>query len=92
MELKNGKNSIYIGNSEEDYEATIQFRKIKDGVVEVYHTGVGEKLKGQGIAGKLVDALVERAKEENFKVIPTCSFADKKMNENCEYKEFIYKE
>lgn len=40
----------------------------------VSHTGVSPRLRGQGIAMKLVKAAVEWARENNIKVIPQCSY------------------
>ena len=47
---------------------------IKDNVLNAYHTGVRKELEGQGIAAKLFDKMVEYARENNYKVIPSCSY------------------
>lgn len=38
------------------------------------HTGVPPELGGRGIAAKLVEALVEDARAQGFKVVPQCSY------------------
>jgi len=38
---------------------------------------VDPSLRGQGIAEKLVDAMVEEMKEQNKKIKPTCSYVVK---------------
>ena len=38
------------------------------------HTGVPPELGGRGIAAKLVEALVEDARTQGFKVVPQCSY------------------
>jgi len=40
---------------------------------------VSDKLKGQGIAGKLLDVAVDYARKNNFKVHPVCSYVVKKF-------------
>lgn len=50
------------------------------------HTEVSEKLKGQGIAGKLLDEATKYARENNFKVKPVCSYVVKKF-ESGEYDD-----
>ncbi len=47
---------------------------LQNGILNAYHTGVRRELEGQGIAGKLFDELVKYARENNYKVIPTCSY------------------
>lgn len=40
------------------------------------HTWVDDCLRGQGVARKLLDVLVEFAREKQLKIIPTCSYVD----------------
>jgi predicted GNAT family acetyltransferase len=40
----------------------------------VYHTEVSDDLKGQGIAGKLLAAMVAYARANKLKVIPLCPY------------------
>ena len=40
----------------------------------VYHTEVSEKLKGQGIATKLLSTMVDYARNNNKKVVPLCPY------------------
>jgi uncharacterized protein len=40
----------------------------------VYHTEVAEKLKGQGVAAKLLATMVDHARKNNFKVVPLCPY------------------
>lgn len=40
----------------------------------VYHTEVAEKLKGQGVATKLLAAMVDHARKHNLRVVPLCPY------------------
>lgn len=42
--------------------------------VSADHTYVPNAMRGQGIAGRLVDALIAKAREEQWQVIPRCSY------------------
>ena len=42
--------------------------------VSADHTYVPDSMRGQGIAGKLVDALIDTARAKGWKVIPRCSY------------------
>lgn len=54
--------------------AYIKYRKLDDHTLEAYSTFVDSSQRGQGIARKLVDQLVEKSEKENFKIKPTCSY------------------
>ena len=42
-------------------------------------TVVSAELRGQGIAGKLLEAGVKYARENNLKIVPICSYVVKKF-------------
>lgn len=48
--------------------------KESDGCLHVLHTGVRYAYQGQGYAMRLVDALVEYAGHNGFKVVPVCPY------------------
>ncbi len=49
-------------------------------------TVVSPELRGQGIAGKLFEAGVKYARENNYKIVPVCSYIVKKF-ESGEYDD-----
>lgn len=55
------------------------------------HTFVEEEYGGQGIAGKLVAELVERARENQIKIIPLCPFAEREFRQRPEYADVLSK-
>jgi predicted GNAT family acetyltransferase len=40
----------------------------------VYHTEVSEKLRGEGVAAKLLDQMVTYARSHSLKVVPLCAY------------------
>jgi predicted GNAT family acetyltransferase len=44
------------------------------GNLVVYHTEVSDKLKGQGVASKLLSEMVEYAQKNSLKVVPLCPY------------------
>lgn len=89
MEFKKGNKSIYLGESESNYDAIITYDKVGDDVLNITHTIVKPHLEGQGIAGKLVDEMVSFARENNLKLEATCSYAVHKFNTVEEYKDVL---
>lgn len=91
MEIKKGNNKFYIGEDERNPKAVLDYRDKGPGVIEAYHTLVNEELEGQGVAGKLFEELIKYAKKENLKIIPTCSYIERKMNKDEKYAQYIAK-
>ena len=44
-------------------------------MIIIDHTEVGEDYRGQGIGRRVLDALVEKARKEEFKIMPLCPYA-----------------
>ncbi len=75
MEYKISENEIILANDNNETLAYVTFPYIKPGVVEITHTVVSESLKGQGIAGKLMEMLYNELKDRGLKAKLTCSYA-----------------
>lgn len=63
----------------------------KGDLIEANHTEVDKEYSGKGIAGILVDKLVEYARLENKKIIPTCSYIRNKFEKDEKYKDVYFK-
>lgn len=48
----------------------------------IIHTAVDSKYQGQGLARKLIECIIENAKEQNKKLIADCSYARKVIENN----------
>ncbi|WBW49694.1 GNAT family N-acetyltransferase [Peptoniphilus equinus] len=81
MEVKQGHNALYIGESQENYQGIIMYEDLGD-KIDAQHTLVKPEFGGQGMAGELVDALVAEARKEGKKIIPTCSYVAKKFQDS----------
>ena len=53
----------------------------------ITHVGVYPELRGQGIAGKIVEVGLEYAKENSLRVVPMCSYAAAYIRRHPEYAE-----
>ncbi len=43
--------------------------------MDVYHTEVAKEIEGQSWGKQLVEAAVKYARQNNLKIVPTCTFA-----------------
>ncbi len=71
--LDSNKSGSFFIIQDEEQLAELNF-EIQNSIINAYHTGVRKKLEGQGIAAKLFDKLVSYARENNYKILPTCSY------------------
>ncbi|HEX9025726.1 MAG TPA: GNAT family N-acetyltransferase [Clostridium sp.] len=88
-EIKKDENKFYIGENSQNALAEITFVPDGESKIIVNHTYVSESLRGQGIALKLVKKVIEYARKENIKIIPLCSYVEKVMTRNEEYKDVL---
>lgn len=74
MEFLKEEGRIYKKNDEGEDIAEITFVPVEEGVVDANHTFVDPSLRGQGVAEKLVEALVEDMEKEGKKIKPGCPY------------------
>ena len=79
MEIRHIVNEgFFIFGENEDELAKLTYRK--EGKKLFFEsTVVSPELRGQGIAGKLFEAGVKYARENNYKIVPVCSYIVKKF-------------
>ena len=70
----------------EDGVAFLAYER-RDGRLVVIHTEVPSNLGGRGIGGRLVQAAVAFAKQEQLKVVPLCPFARTYLRRHPEFAE-----
>lgn len=62
--------------------AEINYKKKDTITYDIYHTYVSNDLRGQGIAAMLVETAVTEIEKKGYKVIASCSYAKKWLEEN----------
>mgnify|MGYP001180855428 FL=1 len=87
--IKKGENKFFVGDNEQSPLAEITYKEKDENNLIVDHTYVSEELRGQGMAGKLVEKMVAYAKEEGKKIIPECSYAKNKIEKTPEYRDVL---
>lgn len=90
LEIKKTEHAYYIGESLEESVARIVWQDTKEDVISVVSTFVDPSLRGQNIAGRLLNGVIEYARENNIKIIPVCSYVVKKMTRNDEYQDVLF--
>ncbi|SEQ94109.1 GNAT family N-acetyltransferase [Piscibacillus halophilus] len=86
MDIKQDEKGFYVGDPN-DKDAEITFIDKGNNTIEIDHTEVSEKLRGEGVAGKLVKAVVDHARENNLQITASCPYAQKKLGRTDEYRD-----
>ncbi len=89
MDIKKGNQSFYIGETEATAIGRITYAIENDKVIIANHTYVSPEHRGQNLAKKLLDRLVEYAREENIKIRPQCSYVVRAFERYDEYQDII---
>ncbi len=79
--------SLYLGEDPRQPLAEINFIPLGDHGLSITHTYVSDSLRGQGMGGKLVDAVADLARAQGRKLSATCSFAAKLLREDAKYAD-----
>ena len=78
--IKHLENKGFFIFDDEEKETLAELTYKKNGDILIFdHTYVSDKLRNQGIAGKLLNTAVNYARENKFKVKPVCSYVVKKF-------------
>jgi len=83
----NGKKGKFFVELDDKQEAEMTYTYAGSDKIIIDHTEVSEKLKGQGVGYKLVEAAVDFMRDKGLKVIPLCPFAAAVFKKKHEYSD-----
>ncbi|MGH3200694.1 MAG: GNAT family N-acetyltransferase [Streptosporangiaceae bacterium] len=62
---------------------------LRDGVIALLHTQIDPRFRGHGVAGRLIQASLDAARERHLAVLPYCPFVRSWMTEHPEYADLV---
>ncbi len=91
MEYKvtHNKSASKFSTINDGRESVLEYIMVNSETMNMIHTYVPVEQRGRQIAAFLVKAGLEYAKENNLKVIPSCSYVRTYINRNDVYKKLI---
>lgn len=87
QEIKRSEGRLWIGDDERNPLAVIEYKPLEENVYVVTSTRVRPELRGQSIAGVLLDELSDLAREKGFKLKAQCSYVVKKFDVERKYDD-----
>lgn len=73
---------IYSVDENNELMAETTFVYKDNGEVDIDHTYVNPSLRGQGVAGKMMEVVAEYLKENKLKAVATCPYANTWIKRN----------
>jgi hypothetical protein len=70
-----------------DGTARLAYRQERPGVIAAVHTETSDALRGKGVALKLVERMVEDARNERAKIRALCSYVDRERQKHAEWAD-----
>lgn len=89
MNFIHEQNKIYSNDENNHMVAVVTFPKVQGNVVNIDHTFVDSSLRGQGVAGKLMEEAVTQLRENSLKAKLSCSYAVKWFEEHPECSDVL---
>jgi uncharacterized protein len=90
MEVKHDKDQQKFYFIKDDKECYVKYLMDDSKTFNILKVFVHPDLRNQGIAGKITKVALDYAKDNNLKVIPTCSYAEHFIIRNKEYRELLF--
>ncbi len=82
MQFQIQANKIFAKDETEKLLAEITFPETETGTCTISHTFVDDSLRGQGIAGKLVQMAIRQILQQGKNISATCSYAGKWISQH----------
>jgi uncharacterized protein len=84
--VKHDKNSQKFTLTHGGHVSELNYREVKEGVLEYFSTHTHPESRGLGIAGKITQAALEYAQQKKYKVIPTCWYVAEYLQKHPEFQ------
>lgn len=84
-EIKGGRGRYVIEMNGE--EAELAFSVTSPALRIADHTGVPESLRGTGVGRKLLERMIDDARQDGFKIFPLCPFVNAERRKHPEWAD-----
>jgi predicted GNAT family acetyltransferase len=89
MNFTYNPNQIAYFHSDNNLLAEVTFPNVDENTVDINHTFVDDSLRGQGVAGKLMEATALYLRSQGKKAVLTCSYAISWFEKHTEYSDIL---
>lgn len=87
MQIQTEQNRVFVTDENQKDVAEVTFPAVKEGVVDINHTFVDEALRGQGMAGQMMQVVADQLRASHQKARFSCSYAAKWLEKHPDYAD-----
>ena len=88
IEHDTSRNRFVAVLDDEGQEAVVTYQR-KNDQLGITHTGVPPQYRRRGIAGEMVQHVIDYARTEGLRVVPYCSYVVHYLNEHPDQKDVL---
>jgi len=89
MDIKHDKKNYRFLAVVEGKESTLNYHIVDEHTWEYVRTYVPPELRSRGIAARIVEFALQYARENQLKIIPTCSYVKTYVDSHKKYQDLI---
>ena len=89
MEFQSEDHRVFAKDQGGHVIAEVTFPEVSADTAVIDHTFVDQSLRGQGVAGQLLDAAVRQIRMEGLRAKATCSYAAKWFKEHPDQSDLL---
>jgi len=86
---ESGSKGKFYTEDEIGITSELSYSTTENGVLIIDHTETRIEFKGKGLASRLVKESVDYARENNFKIVPGCSYAKAHFDRHKENEDVL---
>ncbi len=89
-EDRDARHGRYVARIEGiDAEGEITYTRRREGVISADHTGVPDAMAGRGVAGRLLNFMIEDARTNGFRILPLCPYVQAQYARHPEWAPYF---
>ena len=89
MNILHEPGRLWMESEDELLLAEVLYPEAADGLVEITHTFVDDSLRGQGVAGKIMQEAADEIRSKGLKAQLTCTYAVAWFDRHKDYKDMV---
>ncbi len=89
IDVKHDENNYKFYFNFDDKEAYLRYNLDDDRTMDIFQTYVPPALRGRNIAARLTEKALLFARENEYAVIPSCSYVEAYIEKNRDYRDLV---
>lgn len=89
MKIEHDPNAQRFSARFDDGDAYVAYHERPDGTLDLQHTIVPPEEQNRGVGGELVQHVLDHARREDLRIVPSCPFVAAWIRDHPEYEDLV---